>query len=280
MELNVGGIRFAVDDLGVVDSVVAFVTELFKFRASIGNRKIWYRGQGNASHGLLPTVGRKHKYAGRELQLDREQERQILHRFRRRAYPLVGRSMTAGEALFLARHHKLPTRLLDWSANVMVGLYFTCTSEPCEDGTLWGAVRRDESQNLDAFDLARQETEARLFRFIERNEPCIKLLHPFYNSPRILAQDGAFTLQDDPWRAIESYAGHSFLAKNLDLERILRWKVPVRAKNRIIEELSGMGITHRIVYPDLDGIAQSLLETEVLWRGDAGPGMRRTSRSA
>jgi hypothetical protein len=39
----------------------------------------------------------------------------------------------------------------------------------------------------------------------------------------------------------------------------------------IIEELSGLGITERTVYPNLDGLAKSLWETEVLWGADQPP---------
>lgn len=260
-------ITFAVQDKDPADSVCGFVSQLLDYRQSVSKRKIWYRGQSRASDGLLSSIGRKHEYSGKMLGFDRDMEQQLLHRFRRRAYPHVGRSLTAGEALFLARHHRLPTRLLDWSANALVGLYFACIQEADVDGMLWGAVRREDSEDLNAFDLAERKGEPELFRLLEARKPSIKLLHPFYNSPRILAQDGAFTVQNDPWRTLESYAGEPFNQINLDIDRLLRWRIPSTAKTRIIEELSGLGFTHRIVYPDLDGIAQSLWETEVLYRG-------------
>jgi hypothetical protein len=273
----IGPIQFTVETLGVVTSVNDFIAEIFKYRNSIGNRKIWYRGQADKSHGLLPTIGRDQPYAGRTMKFDRDQERELLHRFRRRSYPLIGLALTAGEALFLARHHKLPTRLLDWSANAFVGLYFACISEPTKHGRVWGAVRRETSQDLDAFDLAKQEKEEDLFALLERGKPSIKLLHPFYNSPRIVAQDGVFTVHDDPWQPLESYAKYDFQPKNLDLDRIIQWRVNRNSKPRIIGELSVLGITHRTVYPDLDGIAQSLWETEVLWRA-AQQGRRKGDR--
>jgi hypothetical protein len=52
---------------------------------------------------------------------------------------------------------------------------------------------------------------------------------------------------------------------NLDIERLYWWCVLMQNKIPIIRELSGLGITHRTVYPDLDGIAKILWETEVLW---------------
>ena len=163
--------------------------------------------------------------------------------FRRRAYPQVGRLLTAGEAFFLARHHKLPTRLLDWSANALVGLYFACIQEPKLDGFLWGAVRRDESEDLDAFDLAEQKSEETLFSLLEQSKPAIKLVHPVLQLPAHSREDGAFTVHDDPWRTLESYAGEDFERSNLDIEQVLRWRIPAAAKVCVIEELSGLGFT-------------------------------------
>jgi hypothetical protein len=97
----------------------------------------------------------------------------------------------------------------------------------------------------------------------------IKIIHPFYNSQRILAQDGAFTLHLDPQYPLESLAGKPFASFNLDIERLYNWIIPAECKMDIIKQLSGLGITRRAVYPDLDGIAGSLRETEALWSKNA-----------
>ena len=130
---------------------------------------------------------------------------------------------------------------------------------------------------MNVFELAKVESERKLFsldsavpqasdsRSDSSHEVAIKIIHPFYNSPRLLAQDGAFTWHTDPWHPIESFAARSFAPNYLDIERLFRWRVPARSKGPIVQELSGLGITHRSLYPDLDGIARSLWETEVLW---------------
>jgi hypothetical protein len=43
------------------------------------------------------------------------------------------------------------------------------------------------------------------------------------------------------------------------------WEIPSGAKIEILQQLSKLGITHRTAFPDLDGIARSLWETQVLW---------------
>jgi hypothetical protein len=69
----------------------------------------------------------------------------------------------------------------------------------------------------------------------------------------------------DPWKPIEEYEGKEFTRETLDIERLYSWHMPAEKKERIIKELSGLGITRRIMFPDLDGVAKSLWETEVLW---------------
>ena len=273
-------VSFDIQERGDVTSAQDFVSSVFEVRAAVDNRKLWYRGHPKVTFELIPSIGRPLKYLGKEVPLSSKEEIQLLHRFRRRAYPLVGRAITAGEAIFLARHHGLPTRLRDWTANALFGLYFAAMEDLEDDGTVWAVLRRSESQDMNAFTLANVEKEENLFSIEsvvdqESGSPtdpsqnhAIKILHPFYNSPRLLAQDGAFTWHMDPWHSIESHAGRPFGGKYLDIERLYRWRVPARSKVLVVKELSGLGITRRSLFPDLDGVARSLWETEVLWWRD------------
>jgi hypothetical protein len=43
--------------------------------------------------------------------------------------------------------------------------------------------------------------------------------------------------------------------------------VPAEKKTLLVEQLSELGLTQRSMFPDLDGVARSLWETEVLWNG-------------
>ena len=131
-------VRFEIEDRGDVASAREFISSVFQVREAVNNRKLWYRGHAKVAFKLIPSVGRQLKYVGKEVPtITPEQEVQLLHRFRRRAYPLVGRVITAGEAIFLARHHGLPTRLLDWTANALFGLYFATIEFLEDDASIW-----------------------------------------------------------------------------------------------------------------------------------------------
>lgn len=266
---------FQINDCGWVKCINEFIASLMGVRKNIDNRKLWFRGHSSTSYELLPTIGREKAYSNGKGIFSEDQERELLHRFRRRVYPHSERVLKAGEAMFLARHHGLPTRLLDWTANALYGLYFACASRPDKSAALWAIQRFPVVEDLDAFELARIEKEDDLLNMyvggvkgISRGkltEDAVKLVHPFYNSPRILAQDGAFTFHSNPWQPLEAYNNVSFKYEKLDICALYRWRVRSQHKRRFIEELSGLGITHRMVFPDLDGIAKSLWETEALW---------------
>jgi len=235
------------------------------------DEKLWFRGLSSGRYELLPSIGREQRYGGKIKKFEPDDEIFLLRRFRRRAYPYEKRVTDIWEALFLARHYGLPTRLLDWTANALFGLYFASVGKLSEDGALWAITRVKGNVGLDVFRVPSKSDEESLFKMYKRDnrtrrtEEAVKIVDPIYNSPRIVAQDGAFTFHSNPWRPLESYVGVQFSRVNLDVNALYRWKIRAIDKPTIIAQLSGLGITHRILYPDLDGIARSLWETDVLW---------------
>jgi hypothetical protein len=269
---------FAFKDCGSVKSAQAFVESVFRLRDKINNEKLVYRGHGSTTYLLRPTIGRPHTYAGRTKTFSDCDERDLLHRFRRRAYPHFERSLSAGEALFIGRHYGLPSRILDWTANALYGLYFACISREKEPGIVWAMRQRPSA--LDPYDIAGYKSEDELFdaflgdkrntKLSTRTDDWVKVVYPIFNTPRIVAQDGTFTFHSNPWRALEQYRGVEFWSARTDIAALYSWRVEAKSKPRLIADLSGLGVTHRIVFPDLDGIARSLWETDVLWHGGSG----------
>jgi hypothetical protein len=270
--------RLECRELDPVESVQDFVKRISEIK-SVHTPVTWYRGHSDQTYRLVPTIGRSLKYNRKKLTCSLEQERLLLHRFRRRVYPLVGRIMNEWEAMFLARHYELPTRILDWTRLPLVGLYFACSKNQDRDADVWAMVRFDDGEHdLDVLRVAMDEGKTSPLTFFEprsnandvrgRTDDAVKIIHPVYNSPRIVSQDGVFTLHSDPSRPLDDYAGALFDDDRLDVSHLLRIRIPYQAKPAIIIDLDTLGINRRTIFPDLDGIARHLWEVETMWRGE------------
>lgn len=264
-------------------------------------RAIYFRGQEYKDEKgkelkLLPTIGRSQKFVGRTLKSDIETERNLLHRFCRWAFLESKRALGEWEALFLARSHGLPVRLLDWTANPLSALYFAAKcEEPKGDAAVWAIVRKNKKEEQEdkvkGIDLLREESKSKIKRndelyYHSKDElpiSCknklsnlsvedlqkplrlkgVRLLYPFYSSPRMIVQNCFFTIQDNPWSPLENYEGKN-QGKYIDTKKIFRWIVPEKYRWKIIKQLERLSIDNRTLFPDLDGLAKGLWQLEVI----------------
>ena len=88
---------------------------------------LWFRGCTDRDHSLVPSIGRP------PYQL--EHERPLINAFKQNAVQfLEHRPQTHWEWIFLARHHTVPTRLLDWTERSLL-LKARCSCRP--QGRSW-----------------------------------------------------------------------------------------------------------------------------------------------
>jgi hypothetical protein len=273
--------RFKLEKLPApIRSLEQFLASIEELKSRAGSTKMWYRGHAGAGYQLKPTSGRPHRYAGRSMEgFDSDTERRFLDRFRRRAYALTNGVLNEWEVMFIARHHGLPTRILDWTGSPLVALYFAVSERLESAGALWGFAKvRGHRHELPIAELVSAD-EAKTGPFTiygqsdgsqpkrGRTRDAVKLIHPIYNSPRITAQSGIFTFHSNPSVDLADYANVAFAEDRLDVQTLFRWEIDQARKPHLIKSLDEMGVNAKTVYPDLDGLAKDLWQAQVLWKG-------------
>lgn len=203
-------------------------------------REAMFRGQADSRWPLLPSIAR---YAdalepdGYECISDLEDH--LLERFRILGVPFRDfRNMPRFEQLVHAQHYGLPTRLLDWSSNPLKALFFAVEDPLLDstDGAIYMTRPRFWAEGTES--MGEDAEHAACFP---------ELLHE-----RISAQDAcvlAFPLSKSDMCVPE------LSASNLprSLEFLHNFKVPASSKQNLRKQLAVLGVTHRTVYPGLEG---------------------------
>ena len=203
-----------------------------------------YRGQPSTKRNLLPGIARKSPVTN-SLVKEKEQLRQL----RLLAGNLIERPDVSDlELMVLAQHHGLKTRLLDWTTNPLIALWFACQSDSAEktDGWMYSlythGVRNSEEISVSPFDVA--NTLA---------------FQPRINNDRVKAQFGWFTLHayretDRQFIPLENERIHVLEG----VDRFIEFKIPSFSKSNLLYELNILGVNSRTIYPDLSGLCAYL----------------------
>lgn len=197
-----------------------------------------FRGQGDSSWPLLPSIARfASALDGYDCIADLEEH--LLERFRQFGVPFQDfRKLPIIEQLVHAQHYGLPTRLLDWSTNPLKALFFAI--EQAQLDSVDGAVYITHPNFWVEGTTHIKEVKAFLACFPE-------VLHE-----RIAAQDAClivFPLSKSDMLVPE--LSPSSFPKALDFLHTI--VIPASAKRDLRKQLSVLGISHRSVYPGLEG---------------------------
>jgi len=180
------------------------------------------------------------------------------------------RFQTSWETLFDMRHHGVPTRLLDWSENFAMALYFALSGNP-KSPTIWilNPYKLNQQTTGDASLFNPKELKfnyAGGYLDIEMKYDMLTLatnqtidqpyqkpiaIVPPLSSDRLFAQKGLFTLQgkgdDTPLNKLENSSDY-----------LVKVTIPNAAIEDALAFIQLSGINEFSAYPDLDGLSRYL----------------------
>jgi len=259
----------------------------------------WFRGHSSASYQLTPSVlrdvqpladARGNLIKGKRVPLASGytvtgiNPERMLDDFKRKSIPFLGRvPRNDFEWMVLMQHHGVPTRLLDWTTNALVALYFAVSnldaskhssSEESVEQFLDNNEHRSDGAAIYAINPVKINKESigkkRPIDISEEYEKWKHYVRPMeysskvtflpicvvapHISPRIRAQSGTFTLHGANIWALDYYVALRPL--------ITKIFIPYNSAVKIKDQLSVLGMTTSFIFPDLDGIAAEVGQRE------------------
>lgn len=187
-----------------------------------------FRGQSDASWKLIPKAGRP--------ELSSMNDQLIFKQWKRRAkFYLKQNDLSDWELISIAQHTGLPTRLLDWSHNPLVALFFCCIENVDKDGVVFTfpPVNFAKTESKDPFD---QKADVLFYQPITTHE-------------RLANQLGYFSVHKTPTKEF------NMSSKYGDIVKIV---IPSTLKKDLISMLNRYGINYLTLFPDLEGLSKHL----------------------
>jgi len=236
------------DLFGVVASPSSLCELLDLVSSHAGERRNVYlwRGQGDISWAIHSAAYRRLSLDGKVTESDIcSYEKYLLVHATHQGYRFEnGRELTDFELLAKLQHHGAATRLTDCSRNMLVALWFCCSSEPNKTGLLFGI-------HSDFLGGSENKPEERSYDDIFKNLQGYK--HPQTWQPpvvtkRIAAQGAQFIY------SVLSESPEGSVAFQKEDHTHVALAIAPETKAKLLTELAGtFDIRYLTLFPDIDG---------------------------
>ncbi|WP_195199848.1 FRG domain-containing protein [Faecalispora jeddahensis] len=284
-----------------MDLTITNITELFqilnKLRGSYPQRPtespFIYRGVSDNGFSLIPSIFRQveeqiedddfqepiknYKY------LAHSKEKTILRDFITQASGYI-KDIPIDDYLHwaeYAQHFGAPTRLLDWTSNPLVAMFFACINNKNDDAAIWilhkGNYRnyriKHSKYSDEEKEIINRLSHQELFNsfFDDKNKIDLKyplIYHPYYVDSRMEAQSSVFMFWGTSQESLENmvpkenylvpqdpFQGVVYGEKQTQ-EVLLELRIPQSTKQSFIRQLEMIGINYKTLFPGLDGIGK------------------------
>ncbi|MGV6994730.1 FRG domain-containing protein [Desulfovibrio sp. QI0430] len=219
-----------------------------------------YRGVSNIAYELIPSIGRVPKESRGAALLFEES---MFEEFKREL-PSFEQNKSGTECAIIAQHHGLPTRLLDWTSNPLVALYFATYTNPDHDGCVYclsPLIKKIKEQDIDYGELLLMTEKSGIFApskvklipdisenyaniMQKRFNFAYAILKPSAITPRVSRQHSFFTIHPNPFLSITDI--------------YVKITIPKQSKKDLQNMLSVLGVNAYSLFPDLGGLASAI----------------------